>query len=215
MKLEFWGDIVCSWCGIANERVNEALSRFDGDVELVHRSFRLMGDMPDGESHDFVDYMSRRRGIDPAEARQMAERVEMIARRDGIENYHVHDNSIGNTTLAHEFLAYASEQGLHREAWDLVFRANFGEKADIWTIDDLAAFAEPLGLDETAVREALESRRYRAQVEADHAEALALGSQGVPFLVIDRTYGMSGAQSVTAIVNALETAAAAREQVTA
>ncbi|MFB7892798.1 DsbA family protein [Microbacterium sp. NPDC056044] len=217
VKVEMWADIVCSWCGIANERVNEAVRRFseNGQVELQHRSFRLLPDLPDGQGYDFAEYMSSQRGIDTAQIDQMAQRVEAIAHEDGIAEYHVADNSIGNTTLAHEFLAWATDQGRHQAAWDLLFRANFGEKADIWTVDELAAFASRLGLDENGARAALTDRRYRAQVESDHQEAVSLGSRGVPFLVIDRKYGISGAQPVDVIVDALARAWNERERVTA
>lgn len=217
VKVELWEDIVCSWCGIANERVNEAMARFgrEDEVEFVHRSFRLMSDMPEGEAVNFTDYMTTQRGIAPAQIDQMVAPLQKLAVEVGLDAYHVTDNDIGNTTLAHEFLAWASEQGKQNEAWDLLFRAHFGEKAAVWTIDDLVPFAEELGLDAGEARRALESRQYKAQVEGDHQEAIALGSQGVPFLVIDRKYGISGAQKVDIIVDALEKAWAERQAVTA
>lgn len=213
MRVELWEDVICSWCGIANERVAKAMERFGrgDDVELVHRSFRLLADLPIGESVAFADHMGNQRGLSAADAEAMSEQLRRIAASEGIEPYHVADNHIGNTTLAHEFLAWAAEQGKEHEAWRLLFRAHFGERAAIWTVDDLVPFAGRLGLDEDAARAALESGRHRAKVEGDHAEAVALGARGVPFLVIDRKYGVSGAQSVETIVDALETAWAQRE----
>lgn len=207
MKVELWEDLVCSWCGIANERVNKAMRRFghEGEVELVHRSFRLLPDLPEGEPMDFAE-LSSQRGISPAQMKEMAAKLQRIAAEEGIEPYHVADNAVGNTTLAHEFLAWASAQGKQHEAWDLLFRANFGDKADLWSIEDLVPFADRLGLDAADARRALEARTYRSQVENDHREAIELGSQGVPFLVIDRRYGISGAQSVETIVKTLQQA---------
>lgn len=213
MKVELWEDIVCSWCGIANERVNQALERFgerDG-LEFVHRSFRLMPEMPEGHSVDIVEHMDKAGGFTEEQGAQMVTMLQQLAREVGLTAYHVGDNQVGNTTLVHEFLAWASAQGKQNDAWDLLFRAYFGERAAIWSIDDLVPFAHKLGLDSAAARRSLEAREYRAQVEGDHAEAIALGSRGVPFLVIDRKYGISGAQSVDVIVNALETAWAERE----
>ncbi|MEN2738685.1 DsbA family oxidoreductase [Microbacterium sp. X-17] len=213
MKVELWEDIVCSWCGIMNERVNTAVARFAhrDELELQHRSFRLLPELPDGVGYDFAEFFAAQRGTPRAESERMAAQIEEIAHADGIPRYHVAGNSIGNTTLAHEFLAYASAEGAHQRAWDTLFRANFGDKAELWTVDDLLAFAAPLDLDEAGAREALESRRFRAQVEADHAEAQALGARGVPFLVVDRKYGMSGAQSVDTILELLDQAWAERD----
>lgn len=216
MKVELWEDVVCSWCGIANERVNQALQRFahSDEVELVHRSFRLLSDMPLGQSMSTVDLM-RSRGGSAEQLNQTSQMLLGLAKEVGLERYYVADNQVGNTTLAHEFLAWASAQGLQNEAWDLLFREYFGNKAPLWTVDDLVPFAERLGLDAAAARQALESGQYRQQVEDDHNDMVALGSRGVPFLVIDRTYGVSGAQRIELIVEALDKAWAEREGVAA
>lgn len=213
MKIELWEDVVCSWCGIANERVNQALEQFGhaDEVELVHRSFRLLSDMPEGQSMNTVDLLSSQRGVPAAQGQQLLG----LAKEVGLERYHVVDNHVGNTTLAHEFLAWASAQGSQNEAWDLLFREYFGNRAPLWKVDDLVPFAERLGLDAEAARQALESREYRDQVEADHNEVLALGANGVPFLVIDRKYGIAGAQRVELIVEALQKAWAERQVVAA
>jgi predicted DsbA family dithiol-disulfide isomerase len=60
-----------------------------------------------------------------------------------------------------------------------------------------------VGLDGADVRAALEEGRYTAAVEADNREARALGARGVPFFVIDRRFGVSGAQPVEVFVEAL------------
>ena len=43
-------------------------------------------------------------------------------------------------------------------------------------------------------------------MRADEADAHALGVSGVPFFVIDRQYGISGAQSAETILGVLEEA---------
>ena len=45
-------------------------------------------------------------------------------------------------------------------------------------------------------------------VRADSDEARALGANGVPFFVIDRKYGISGAQSAEVFLRALQQAQA-------
>lgn len=207
MQVELWADVVCSWCGIANRRVWEAISKFGhaDEVEFVHRSYRLLADRPEGESISFVE-LGRTMGMDPAQTRAVGSRVEQIAAADGIAEYHVVDNRVGNTTLAHEFLAFASEQGRGDAAWDLLFDAHFADRAPLWTIEDLVALAPALDLDPTETAAALTTRRYRPRVVGDHEQAVSFGASGVPFLVIDRRYGISGAQPVATITDALERA---------
>ena len=52
MKIEFWADIVCPYCGLMDNRLRLALERFEhaGDVRVVHRSFQLHPDLPRGAS---------------------------------------------------------------------------------------------------------------------------------------------------------------------
>lgn len=207
MKVEFWEDLVCSFCGIANSRVNEALRRFEhsDNVELVHRAFRLMPDLPEGKSLGFRDYLGSQ-GYPAEQVEEMGRGVEEMARKDGLTSYSVLDNSVGNTTLAHEFLAWASDQGAGNAAWNLLFEAHFTHRADLWVTDDLAPYAEQLGLDSAEARQVLTDRSYRSQVENEHREVLSFGATGVPFLVIDRKYAVAGAQRVENIISALEQA---------
>jgi len=44
---------------------------------------------------------------------------------------------------------------------------------------------------------------YADEVRADEEEAARLGATGVPFFVLDRTYGVSGAQPVSVFTQAL------------
>ena len=58
----------------------------------------------------------------------------------------------------------------------------------------LTALAVDAGLSEAEVREVLAGDAYADAVAADMREARALGVNGVPFFVIDRRFGVSGAQ---------------------
>lgn len=213
MRIDLWEDIICSFCGVANGRISRALERFGHaqDLHLVRHSFRLMPDFPEGESMAFPEYLLSQ-GTPEAAVHQMGEAVESMAHGDGLTEYHVLDNHVGNTTLAHEFLHWAGSQGTGESAWQLLFAAHFGaSRAPLWTIDDLLAFAEPLGLDATEARAVLTDRRLRPQVERDQAIAAQIGANGVPFMVIDARIGISGAQSEEAFVSALQQAWDSRE----
>jgi predicted DsbA family dithiol-disulfide isomerase len=66
-------------------------------------------------------------------------------------------------------------------------------------------------VDESRARAVLASDEYADAVRADFDEARMLGANGVPFFVIDRTYGVSGAQSAETFLHALRTAYAAED----
>jgi predicted DsbA family dithiol-disulfide isomerase len=62
------------------------------------------------------------------------------------------------------------------------------------------------GADPDKARAVLESDEYADAVRDDIDEARALGANGVPFFVIDRKYGISGAQPTEIFLQALRTA---------
>ncbi len=72
------------------------------------------------------------------------------------------------------------------------------------------------GLDAAAVGAVLASDRYLDGVERDEADARSLGATGVPFFVLDRRFGVSGAQPTDVLLAALRQAydAAVAAQVT-
>lgn len=208
MDVDLWADVVCSWCGIAQRRLRTALDRFPQaeHLRVRHHSFLLLANESVGRSWQFEAYMQERRGLTAAAAAQSASQIEQVATGDGHRAYHVLGNHIGNSSLAHEFAAHATAQGRHAEAWSVLFNAYFADQAPLWDADDFADLARRVGIDPDAAVAAVRHRRHRREVEEDHTAAVTLGAQGVPFLVIDGRYGLSGAQPVDVIVDALHRA---------
>ena len=89
------------------------------------------------------------------------------------------------------------ERGLGRDAEQLDLRGESGILADL---------AAP----EQHLPAVLDEQRYAGAVRADEAEAAAIGIRGVPFFVVDRTYGINGAQPADVLLQALERAWAER-----
>jgi predicted DsbA family dithiol-disulfide isomerase len=85
-----------------------------------------------------------------------------------------------------------------------LFKAYFTEGRHVGRIEELAALAEEIGLDGAAVAEALESHRFVKAVRDDQRTAAEYGISGVPFFVIDGTYGVSGAQEAQTFAQVLE-----------
>jgi predicted DsbA family dithiol-disulfide isomerase len=76
-----------------------------------------------------------------------------------------------------------------------------GETETLVRLTAAAGLAEP---DE--VRTVLAGDAYAEQVRAEELEARELGINGVPFFVLDRRYGVSGAQPAGVLLQALDQA---------
>jgi predicted DsbA family dithiol-disulfide isomerase len=207
MQVEVWADVICPWCGLGTHRLDAALERFPhrDEVQVIHHSFQLDPGAAQGSSEP-VREMLRKKGLEDGQIDAMTQRVEGLADAEGLRPYHVLDNRVGSTALAHELLAYAADQGKQAEAWQRLFTAYFGEARPIFSVDDLVSLAGEIGLDRESAREALLSRRYADRVADEGREAAELGATGVPFFVIDRRYGVAGAQPAETLLAALQRA---------
>ncbi|WP_285665939.1 DsbA family oxidoreductase [Actinorhabdospora filicis] len=211
MRVEIWSDIVCPWCYIGKARFEQALSGFAhrDEVEVVHRSFELDAHAePSGSGVPIAEMLSAKYGMPLPRAREAENGVAEAARGEGLE--YTTDRVTGNTFDQHRLLHLAKARGRQSEAVDAFYRANFAEAVPVNDIEGTVAAAVQAGLDEAEVRAVLaDPDAYAEDVRADEREAASLGASGVPFFVIDRAYGLSGAQPAETFTKALETAWAA------
>jgi len=216
MQIEVWSDIICPWCGLGLHRLRAALARFEhaAEIEVVHRSFQLDERAPEGQTES-VRSMLLKKGLSDPQIDSVTARVAALAAEEGLAPYHVLDNQVGNTSLAHELAAWATEQGRGSALWDRLFVAYFGEKKSVFELDALVELATSVGLDADGARQALTSRRYAKQVRNEAREAGQLGASGVPFFVIDRKFAIGGAQPAPVLLQALSEAWQERAKLTA
>jgi predicted DsbA family dithiol-disulfide isomerase len=204
MVVEIWSDVVCPWCYIGKRRFEAAVAQFDGDVEVVWRSFELDPGAPATREHSAAEHLASKYGMSVEQAEASHAQMTELAAQEGLE-YHFEKARGGNSFDAHRLIHLAAAQGKQGEAQERVMRAYFTEGVAIGDREQLIALGDELGLED--VRAALESDEYADAVRADEVLAQRIGIQGVPFFVLDRRYGVSGAQPAEMLVQALEKAA--------
>lgn len=202
IKIDVWSDIACPWCYIGKRNLETGLQAAAADedaprVEVVFHSFELSPDTPVDFEGGEADYLSLHKGISAEQARSMLDRVTGVAADAGL-HYRFDLLRHTNTVKAHELLHFAKEHGRQAEMAERLMSAYFTEGRHLGREDELVALAADAGLDADAARAALQSGRYLPAVRADQAQAVAYGITGVPFFVIDGTYGVSGAQPAEA-----------------
>jgi predicted DsbA family dithiol-disulfide isomerase len=205
MEIEVWSDIVCGWCYLGKRRLERALERFDGrdDIRLRYRAFELDPTRPVDETESVYGVLRTKYGWTPAQVDAAGDRIRALAAQEGLVYRQAAEGVIGNTRRAHELMHAALACGRGDAMLERLFHAYFTEGRSVFDVESLVALAVEVGLDGADVRAALEEGRYTAAVEADNREARALGARGVPFFVIDRRFGVSGAQPVEVFVEAL------------
>lgn len=86
---------------------------------------------------------------------------------------------------------------------DRLSRGWYTEGASIGDVDTLVRLAGESGLDVAAVREVLDSDDFGHEVRTDLALATSIGITSVPTFVLDQKFGVSGAQGVDALLQAV------------
>jgi predicted DsbA family dithiol-disulfide isomerase len=112
----------------------------------------------------------------------------------------------GNTFDAHRLLQLAWDRGVQPAVKDRLMRAYFAAGEPISAPATLVRLGAEAGLDADEARAVLAGDAYAAEVREDEATARGFGITGVPFFVLDRRLGVSGAQSPDVLERALRQA---------
>lgn len=203
--MEIWSDINCPWCYIGKRRFEAAMAHFAnaGEVEVTWRSFELDPDAPAEQPGNGAAMLSEKYGVPLEQAREMEQNVTQIAAGDGLE-YELEQARIGSSFDAHRLTHLAKRHGLQDAMEERLFRARFTEGRLISDLETLVQLGCDIGLDGAEVRAMLAGDEFSGDVREDEMTAHQLGISGVPMFVVDRAFGMSGAQPAEQLQALLE-----------
>jgi predicted DsbA family dithiol-disulfide isomerase len=204
MQVEIWSDVVCPWCYIGKRRFETALAKFPArdDVEVIWRAFELDPGAPAVREGDPAERLARKYGLSVEQARASQARMTDTAADEGL-HFRLASARSGNTFDAHRLLHFAHDRGVQEVLKERLLAAYLCEEQAIGDREVLVRAAADVGLDADEAAKVLDSDDYAATVRADEAVATSLGITGVPFFVIDRKYGVSGAQDPKVLLDVL------------
>jgi len=196
MKIEIWSDIMCPFCYIGKRRLESALEGFEyaDQVQIEWKSFLLNPDMVTDPSKSTLEYLSETKGWSKAQTLQVTQQVVDMAAEEGLV-YHMDRTVVANAKNAHRLLQLAKTLGKGGELKERLLKAYFTEGANIDDHTILIGLAKEVGLPENRVMKCLDSNEFANKVDQDIYESRQVGVKGVPFFVVDRKYGISGAQA--------------------
>ncbi|WP_343522689.1 DsbA family oxidoreductase [Pedobacter sp.] len=204
MKVEIWSDVMCPFCYIGKRHFEQALEKlpFKKEIEIDWKSFQLNPEYQNTNNETVYDYLSRSKGMPIEQAKQMTRQVADMAANAGLTLDF--DTSIpANTFNAHRLIHLAAKHDLQDLAEEKLFEAHFLKGRNIGENDVLIDLAVEMGLDKDEVTAVLNGNEFAEAVRYDIYESQNLGIRGVPYFVMDRKYGISGAQPVQAFTDAL------------
>jgi len=207
MEVEIWSDIVCPWCYIGKRRFEAALAGFAhrDEVKVTWRSFELDPNTPQVVETDLATRLAAKYGMSREQAVANQERLTGLAAEEGLA-FKFEDARAGNTFDGHRLIHLAAEKGLQDAAKERLMKAYFEEGVRPSDAASLVCLLTEVGVPADESEAVLATDAHADAVRADEALAEQFGISGVPFFVLDRRYGLSGAQPSDVILAALEQA---------
>lgn len=205
ISIDIWSDIMCPFCYIGDTLLTQALENFEhrDAVTLQYHSYQLMPDLAHDHAVDIADVLAGRRGFSRAQAVSMNEGVAERGREVGLE-FNFDQVQTINTRTAHRLIQHAGLVGGQHEVVQRLFKAYFADGLNVADHETLANIATDVGLEHQGVLAALNSAELDQRIDADIAQAAAMGISGVPFFVLDGRYGVSGAQPLATFTQVLQ-----------
>ena len=205
MDVEIWSDIACPWCYVGKRRFEAALEQFEhrDQVNLTWRSFELDPSAPAAREGSAAANLAKKYGTSLEQAQAMEAKMTDTAAEDGLD-FHFETLKMGNTFDAHRVLHLAHEHGLQDAAKERFMRAYLTEGESMSDHATLRRLAGEVGLPDEEVSGLLASDRFADAVREDEALASGFGASAVPFFVVDRALGATGAHPAQSLLQLLQ-----------
>ena len=205
MKIELWSDFACPFCYIGKKRFEKALNNFPhkDQVEVIYKSYQLNPNAPKVMKGRAIDNFAKGHSMSVEKAKERFNMFKEQANSVGL-TYDYDNIQMTNSFDAHRLSKWANQFGLEAKLTERLMKAYFTDGLNIADIDILVTIADEVGLSKEDAKKVLESKDYGDQVVNEINEGRQIGVQGVPFFVLNRKYGVSGAQPVEYFTQVME-----------
>lgn len=205
MKIELWSDFACPFCYIGKKRFEQALEAFPhkDKVELVLKAYQLNPNAPKEMKDSAAETFAKGHRMSVDKAKERFAMFQQQAKTVGL-TYNYDIIQMTNSFDAHRLAKWANQYNKEYDLTGRLMKAYFTDGRNIADIDTLVELAEEMGLNGNEARRVLDNGEFADQVKSEITEARQIGVQGVPFFVLNRKYGVSGAQPVEYFTAVLE-----------
>lgn len=205
MTVDIWSDVACPFCYIGKRHFEQAVSQagLKDQINVEWRSFQLDPNAPEKDDRTIYQILAAKYDQTEERAKDMSMNVVMMGANAGLD-FNMDQLQPANTFDAHRLIHFAKSEGKQDEMKEVLLRAYFVEGKHVGDSETLIALAEDAGLDKGKAFIVLDSDQYADDVQEDIQAAQTIGIQGVPFFLINKKYGISGAQPVASFIKVFE-----------
>lgn len=195
LRIDIASDVVCPWCIIGYRQLETALRETGMQAEIHWHPFELNPQMPH-KGEDLQQHLAAKYGTTPEDSRKSRARLTAMGAELGFTFNYADDMKMVNTFRAHQLLHWAGTQGREHELKMALFEAFFTHRHDVNDPEVLADIAKSIGLDRNEALAVLRDARFADAVRDAERLWINRGIQGVPAMVFNRKYLVTGAQGV-------------------
>lgn len=202
MKIEFFHDVICSFCFPMSYRMRLIQKRYP-NIEIVHRSFALAWEASDLEKM----FTSRENA-----KKEILGHWEHANQNDDLHRFNIEGMRAAdfpfptskNGLLAAKAAKIIGGEESYWQVFDGLQQALFVENQDIESLDTIKQTVSELNFEWEDFYKVFNSEETLLAVKEDLQLAYRYGIQGAPFLVINEKYGINGAQPLEVIEETIE-----------
>ncbi|MGM0123159.1 hypothetical protein IGI37_000525 [Enterococcus sp. AZ194] len=198
MKIEFFHDVICSFCFPMSYRMREVKEELP-EIEIIHRSFAL-----GWEPADFEAMFGSRKAVKPEVLNHWAHANQNDTLHrfniDGMKQTDFDFPTSKNGLLAAKAALLTGTQETYWEVFDKLQEGLFIRNLNIEEVVVIEDLIKETSVNFSDWQKAFHSTETLNAVKKDFELAEAYGLKGVPALIIDGKYLISGAQPKENIV---------------
>ncbi len=193
VQVDIVSDVMCPWCVVGFKQLEQALAEVGVGAYIRWHPFELNPNMPP-EGQNLGEHIAEKYGLPPEQSVANRKRVSDLGADLGFAFNFDADTQVVNTFEAHQLLDWSQSKGLQHPLKLALFKAHFTDGKDVSQHDILIEIATSVGLDTDEVKEVLKSGTHAKEVRERQEFWSSRGITGVPSMVFDGKYLLTGAQ---------------------
>lgn len=193
VQIDIISDVMCPWCIVGYRQLERALGQSGVGAYVRWHPFELNPQMPP-EGQNLTEHITEKYGSTPAQSAETRRMMTDLGASLGITFNFSENSRIVNTFAAHQLLGWAAQSGQQHPLKLALFEAHFTDGKDVSDTRTLLEIVAAVGLDQTTATDILASGSRAEDTRAHQQFWTARGVSGVPSMVFDGKYMLTGAQ---------------------
>ncbi len=199
-------DFICPWCFVGKRRIEQAMQAMGDRYEfrVAWHPFQLNPSMAPHGIERRIYRTAKFGSWDHSQA--LDARLSEVGKTVGVEFAFERMQWTPNTFDAHRLVWLAQQHGVQEPVVESLFQSYFVKGENIGDRQFLAEMAIASGISSERVNQFFNCDEGAAAIQEEETAARRLGINGVPYIIINGKYSLSGAQDFRTMIAAFQQA---------